>query len=98
MRWWRNTQGINEAREMNRTEFIESAVNSGYSSKKVAEQYADSRDSFTEADFIEVNRMYERYRSKSDMDKYPGLYGMKPMYSLEGRTTKRFNNVGSDKQ
>ena len=51
---------------MTAEEFIAAAVNSGYASKRIAKQYAGTRDSFSDDDFIHVNRMYERLRDQID--------------------------------
>jgi len=45
---------------MNLVEFIKACTDSGYSSKKVAEQYAEGKTEFTSEDFIEVWRINER--------------------------------------
>lgn len=39
---------------MTRNEFIKTASNMGYCTKKQAEKYAESRDEFSESDFVEV--------------------------------------------
>lgn len=81
---------------MTAEEFIAAAVNSGYANKKIAKQYAETRDSFSEADFIGVNRMYERFLDQMDREQSPGARGIKSMYQLNGKTTKHFRPMGSD--
>ena len=81
---------------MTAEEFVAAAVNSGYANKRIAMQYAKTRSSFSDADFIGVNRLYERYHDQVDKDHSPGVCGFKPMYQLHGRTTKHFRPVGSD--
>ena len=81
---------------MTAEEFIAAAVNSDYASKRIAKQYAGTRDSFSDDDFIHVNRMYERLRDQIDRIQSPGSHGVKAMYQLNGKTTKHFRPMGSD--
>ena len=41
---------------MNREEFIETCVRTGYCSRKIAREYAGDRDDFNEEDFIAAHR------------------------------------------
>ena len=82
---------------MTAEEFIAVTVSSGYANKKIAKQYAGTRDSFSEADFIGVNRMYERFLDQIDREQSPGTRGIKPLYRLNGRTTNHFKFMGSDR-
>ena len=49
---------------MTKEEFIKTASKMGYCSKKVAEEYAEGKDTFTNDDFIEVYRIAETHIHK----------------------------------
>lgn len=50
---------------MTKDEFIKTAWKAGYCSKKIAEEYAEGKNTFTEDDFIEVFRKAETHEHKN---------------------------------
>jgi hypothetical protein len=52
---------------MNRAEFVRRAVQKGYSTERVAQDYADGRDEFTQDDLVAVYAIKEaeQYRDSS---------------------------------
>ena len=82
---------------MTKEEFIKLAVDSGYCNKGIAVKYATGREDFTEADFIEVSRQYERMEDLRIRETSRGRYGDRYQYGVEGVTTKRSRNPGDDR-
>lgn len=50
---------------MTKDEFINNASKMGYCPKKIAEEYSEGKDTFTEDDFIEVYRIAETHEYKN---------------------------------
>lgn len=67
---------------MLRDEFIRTASRMGYCSKKQAEKYAQHRDEFSEADFIEVFEMVQ------EEERLKTRHGRQLPFG--GRTTKHY--------
>ena len=84
---------------MTKEEFIKLAVDSGYCNKGLAREYADAagRENFTEEDFIEVSRQYERMEDLRLRETARGRYGDRYQYGVEGVTTKHSRNPGDDR-
>lgn len=49
---------------MTKDEFVRTAYRSGYCTKKIAEEYAEGKDTFTSDDFIKVYRIAETHIPK----------------------------------
>ena len=71
---------------MTKDEFIKTACSMGYCTKKIAEEYSEGKETFTDDDYIEVYRMVEDRRHKT------------PGHSLgDGAyTSKRFYRDGGE--
>lgn len=83
---------------MTKEEFIKLAVDSGYCNKGLAREYAAAgREDFTEEDFIEVSRQYERMEDLRIRETSRGRYGDRYQYGVEGVTTKHSRNPGDDR-
>lgn len=50
---------------MTKDEFIKTAWRVGYCSKKIAEEYAEGKDTFTDDDFMKVYRIAETHVHRS---------------------------------
>lgn len=68
---------------MDKAEFIRNAVRCGYCSKKIAEEYAEGKDTLTDDDFIEV------YRKAQKIARHGGD-GLHRYDNNGGKTTKSY--------
>ena len=69
---------------MEKAEFIKLAVRCGYCSKKIAEEYAEGKDTLSDDDFIEV------YRKEEDMRERHSNDGLHSYGRNGGKTTKSY--------
>jgi len=67
---------------MNRAEFVRRAVQKGYSTERVARDYADGRDEFTQDDLVAVYAIQtdEQYRDSSWTHLGDGNYKRKAIF------------------
>lgn len=76
---------------MNREEFIQTCVSSGYSSKRAAIKYAGKRDSFTDDDLIGAYRLQEDINNTHSVEGTQKWHNRSDFYCRGFKSTKRFN-------